>query len=198
MFTGLVEALGRIESAQAGSLGGRIVVDCPFGGELRDGESVAVNGCCLTQLPGHAPRFAADLSPETLARTALGDLRPGDDVNLERALKLGDRLGGHLVQGHVDGVTVLLASEPEGEGRRHRWSLPATMEAGVVSKGSVTVQGVSLTVADLGPGWFEVALIPHTLEATTLGRMAPGARANLELDLVGKHVLRAAEAWRGR
>lgn len=190
MFTGIVEALGRVERLTK-EHGARLVIEAPFGAELVAGESVAVNGCCLTQLPGAAPRFEADLSPETLARTALGSLSPGDPVNLERALRLGDRLGGHLVQGHVDGVVVLLADSPEGEGRRHRYSLDASDEAGLVSKGSVTIDGVSLTVAALGSGWFEVALVPHTLAHTTLGARSPGHRAHIELDLVGKYVLRA-------
>lgn len=187
MFTGLVEAVGRVRELS----GSRLVVDCPFAAELAAGESVAVDGCCLTQLPGHADALVADLSPETLARTNLRERRPGDAVNLERALALGARLGGHLVQGHVDGVERLLAATPEGGGARHRYSLEPDAAAFVVPKGSLAVDGVSLTVAALGPGWFEVALVPHTLASTNLGARRAGEAVNVEHDLVGKYLLRA-------
>lgn len=197
MFTGIVEGRGTVLEMRRDAGGARLVVECPFGGELAAGESVAVNGCCLTQLPGAGPAFAADLSPETLARTALGDLAPGQGVNLERAMALGDRLGGHLVQGHVDGVERVLGVQPEGDSRRHRYSITPGDEPFYVPKGSVTVDGVSLTVAALGPGWFEVALIPHTLGCTNLGEHVPGRPVNVELDLVGKYLLRA-QALSGR
>ena len=188
MFTGIVEAVGEVRSFD----GSRLVVDCPFGAELREGESVAVNGCCLTQLPGSSPGFAADLAPETRQRTTLARLVPGDRVNLERALPLGARLGGHLVQGHVDGTLTLLRAAAVEPGRRDRWSLSDEDAAFVVPQGSIAIDGVSLTVAALGPGWLEVALIPHTLRETTLGGLREGGQANVEFDLAGKYLLRAA------
>ena len=191
MFTGLVEATGRVRKLERGADGARLEVEVPFASELEPGESVAVDGCCLTQLPGRDGDFAADLSLETLARTALGELEVGSPVHLERAMKMDERLGGHLVQGHVDGVETVLAATGEGDGLRLRISLEESDAAFVVPKGSITVQGVSLTVADLGPGWFEVALVPHTLEVTALGELEPGARVNVEHDLVGKYLLRA-------
>lgn len=192
MFTGLVQAVGVVRGMSSRGDAARIVVEAPLGPALEEGESVAVDGCCLTQVPGASPDFAADLSAETLRRTTLGDRRAGDRVHLERALRAGDRLGGHLVQGHVDLVTTVLDARPEGEGRRHRLALAPDDAAFVVPQGSVTLDGVSLTVAALGPGWLEVALVPHTLAATLLGEHAPGRRVNVELDLAGKYVLRAA------
>jgi riboflavin synthase len=191
MFTGLVEATGRVLSCERSDEGARLIVDAPFAGELEAGESVAVDGCCLTQLPGRSADFAADLSLETLACTSLDQLEAGAPVHLERAMRLDGRLGGHLVQGHVDGVETLLSAESEGEGLRQRFSLREADAAFVVPKGSITVNGVSLTVAALGPGWFEVALVPHTLEVTALGELAAGRRVNVEHDLVGKYLLRA-------
>lgn len=191
MFTGLVEAVGVVRAMERGAGGARLVLEVPFGDELAPGESVAVDGCCLTQLPDSRPMFAADLALETLSRTNLEVREPGDRVNLERALRTGDRLGGHVVQGHVDGVERLLAVEQEGDGVRQRFSLSEDAAAFVVPKGSIALNGVSLTIADLGPGWMEVALIPHTLEWTNLGDLGAGDPVNVEHDLVGKHVLRA-------
>jgi riboflavin synthase len=188
VFTGIVEAVGEVWSFD----GLRLVVDCPFGADLADGESVAVDGCCLTQLPGFAPRFAADLSGETRARTTLGRLQRGQLVNLERAMPLGARLGGHLVQGHVDGTTTLLAVHEQAVGRRHVYRLDEEDAPFVVPQGSVAIDGVSLTVAALAPGRLEVALIPHTLASTTLGDHAEGRASNVEFDLAGKYLLRAA------
>ena len=188
MFTGLVEAVGVVASFD----GRRLVVDCPFGAELSPGESVAVNGCCLTQLPDASPLFAADLAGETLSRTTLSRAAPGDRVNLERAASWGSRLGGHLVQGHVDGVLTLLRVDADGDGRRHRYRLDEDDAPFVVPQGSIAIDGVSLTVAALAPGWLEVALIPHTLSSTTLGEFAVGRQVHVEFDLVGKYLLRAA------
>ena len=174
MFTGLVEAVGVVREMEQGEGGARFVLDVPFGEELTAGESVAVDGCCLTQLPGTSPSFTADLALETLRRTNLEDREPGDRVNLERALRTDDRLGGHVVQGHVDGVERLLTAESEGDGLRQRFTLSEAAAPFVVPKGSIAINGVSLTVADLGSGWMEMALVPHTLASTSLGDLLPG------------------------
>ena len=192
MFTGIVEGTGTVVAlAVAAGGGARLAVEAPFlAGDLRLGESVAVNGCCLTVAEPTPGGFAADLVAETLRRTALGGLAAGDAVNLERPLALGGRLGGHLVQGHVDGVARVLERKPVGEGEEVRVELPPDLERYVVEKGSIAVDGVSLTVAGVGPGWFAVALVPHTLEVTTLGRRRPGDPVQLEVDVVAKYVER--------
>ena len=196
MFTGIVEGTGTVAVlAVAGDgSGARLEVEAPFlAGDLRLGESVAVNGCCLTVAQATAAGFAADLVAETLRRTALGGLAAGDLVNLERPMALGGRLGGHLVQGHVDGVARVLDRTAAGDGQEIRIELPAELQRYVVEKGSVAVDGVSLTVAGVGPGWFAVALVPHTLEVTTLGRRRPGDPVQLEVDVVAKYVERLVE-----
>ncbi len=194
MFTGIVEGTGTVAAlaAAADGSGARLEVEAPWlAGELRLGESVAVNGCCVTVAEPAAAGFAADLVAETLRRTALGGLAAGARVNLERPLALGGRLGGHLVQGHVDGVAKVLERAPVGErAMRFASSLPADLERYVVEKGSIAVDGVSLTVAGVGPGWFSVALVPHTLEVTTLGDRRPGDPVQLEVDVVAKYVER--------
>jgi riboflavin synthase len=154
----------------------------------KSGDSIAVNGACLTTVEPSATGFAADLSPETLQRTLLGKVGSGLAVNLERALKLGDRLGGHIVQGHVDSTVRLLSVRPEGGFQTWRLSLPAEQKLEVALKGSVALDGVSLTVAGLGTDWFEVALIPATLEATTLGALRSGSSLHLETDVLAKYV----------
>jgi len=201
MFTGIVEGTGTVAALAAAddASGARLEVEAPFlAGDLRPGESVAVNGCCLTVAQATAAGFAADLVAETLRRTALGGLAAGDLVNLERPMALGGRLGGHLVQGHVDGVARVLARTPAGDGQEVRIELPAELERYVVEKGSVAVDGVSLTVAGVGPGWFAVALVPHTLEVTTLGRRRPGDPVQLEVDVVAKYVERLVAPWTDR
>jgi riboflavin synthase len=207
MFTGIVEGTGTVAAlAVAADAGGaRLEVEAPWlAGQLALGESVAVNGCCVTVAEPTAAGFAADLVAETLRRTALGGLRAGARVNLERPLALGGRLGGHLVQGHVDGVAKVLdrtpigpegSGEPQGgapvnRGEEVRIELPPDLERYVVEKGSIAVDGVSLTVAAIGPGWFAVALVPHTLEVTTLGERRPGDPVQLEVDVVAKYVER--------
>ena len=159
---------------------------------------MAVNGCCVTVAEPGAAGFAADLVAETLRRTALGGLAAGAMVNLERPLPLGGRLGGHLVQGHVDGVASMLERTPVGDGEEVRIELPAELERYVVEKGSIAVDGVSLTVAGVGPGWFAVALVPHTLEVTTLGGRRRGDPVQLEVDLVAKYVERLVQPWTER
>ena len=201
MFTGIVEGTGTVAALAAAddASGARLEVEAPFlAGELRPGESVAVNGCCLTVAQATAAGFAADLVAETLRRTALGGLAAGDLVNLERPMALGGRLGGHLVQGHVDGVASVLDRTAVGEGEEVRIELPPDLERYVVEKGSVAVDGVSLTVAGVGPGWFAVALVPHTLEVTTLGRRRPGDPVQLEVDVVAKYVERLVAPWTDR
>jgi riboflavin synthase len=200
MFTGIVEGTGTVAAlAAADASGARLEVEAPFlAGDLRQGESVAVNGCCLTVAQATAAGFVADLVAETLRRTALGGLAAGDLVNLERPMALGGRLGGHLVQGHVDGVARVLDRTAIGDGQEVRIELPPDLDRYVVEKGSVAVDGVSLTVAGVGPGWFAVALVPHTLEVTTLGGRRPGDPVQLEVDVVAKYVERLVEGRVGR
>jgi riboflavin synthase len=201
MFTGIIEGTGTVAAlAVAADAGGaRLEVEAPFlAGDLRPGESVAVNGCCLTVAEATAAGFAADLVAETLRRTALGGLAAGDTVNLERPMALGGRLGGHLVQGHVDGIARVLDRQPIGGGEEVRVELPPDLERYVVRKGSIAVDGVSLTVAAVGPGWFAVALVPHTLEVTTLGRRRPGDPVQLEVDVVAKYVERLVAPFTDR
>ncbi len=195
MFTGLVSDLGTVERVAPRQGGARIVVRpgaLPVE-ELALGESVCCSGACLTVTERGQGLVAFDAVPETLARTTLGGWRPGDRVNLERALRLSDRLGGHLVAGHVDAVGEVLARAPEGQGARLTISLPEAIAPLVAEKGSVAVDGVSLTVARAGRDRFEVALIPETLARTTLGAAGPGTRVNLEADVVARHVARLVE-----
>jgi riboflavin synthase len=199
MFTGIVEGTGTVVAlaAAADGSGARLEVAASWlAGELRLGESVAVNGCCVTVAESTSGGFAADLVAETLRRTALGGLAAGARVNLERPMTLGGRLGGHLVQGHVDGVARVLDRAPIGDGEEVRIELPPDLDRYVVEKGSIAVDGVSLTVAGVGPGWFAVALVPHTLEVTTLGDRRPGDPVQLEVDVVAKYVERLVAPMR--
>ena len=184
MFTGLVAGTGKVRSLRDG----RLEVDTPLAAELAAGDSIAVNGVCLTALEPSAEGFAADVMPETLRRSSLGPLRAGDDVNLELALRASDRLGGHVVQGHVDGTGTVEDVREEGFSRVVRVAAPADLLRYVVEKGSIAVDGVSLTVSAVDDGAFEVSLIPETLERTTLGSAAPGRPVNLEVDLLAKYV----------
>jgi riboflavin synthase len=191
MFTGIIEGQGSIESRTGGPVEIRLRVATPFAEVPARGASIAVDGVCLTVVAGSAGWFEAVVSPETLARTTLGDRAPGDRVNIERALRLGDRLGGHLVQGHVDAVGRVESVRPEGGGARIRVTYPRELAPLIVHKGSVVVDGVSLTVAARDGGAFEVALIPETLHLTGLGARVPGDRVNLEVDPIGRYVLEA-------
>ena len=187
MFTGIIHTSGVIESFEKLEAGGRMRIrgadDAPF----TRGESVAVNGVCLTVIPDSSS-VLADISNETLSRTTLGSLGIGARVNLERALGVGDRLGGHFVQGHVDTTGTLIAKESEGEFAVYRWGFPAEFAELVVSKGSIAVDGVSLTIVDPDVSSFGAALIPETLRRTTLGAVRIGERVNLEFDMIAKYV----------
>jgi len=197
VFSGLVETVGEVRDLARSGAGATISVIGSLAGEaLTIGESIAVEGACLTVSRVLEGGFAADVSPETLARTTLGSVRRGSRVNLERALRASDRLGGHLVLGHVDATTTVVAVRPEGSFRRVRFALPADLAAEVADKGSIAVDGVSLTVAALGEGWFDVAVIPATLEATTLASVRAGERVNLETDVLAKYVRRALAGGR--
>ncbi len=188
MFTGLVEEIGKVLERA----GGRLVVAADRVLEASDvGASVAVNGACLTVVERTAGRLRFDVGPETLARTALADLAVGDPVNLERPMRLGGMVGGHLVQGHVDGVGIVAALTRQAETARLtiEWRDQALAPL-LIPQGSVAVDGVSLTVARLNARDLEIMIIPHTLAATTLGSLAPGRRVNLEMDMIGKYVQR--------
>jgi riboflavin synthase len=189
MFTGIVEERGRVRSLEAGDSGARLVVEVStVASDTQPGGSVAVNGVCLTAVDVADDALSFDLARETMARSALGRLRPGDPVNLERPLTLASRLGGHIVQGHVDGVGRVRQVERDGEGATMRVAVPETLRPYLVEKGSVAVDGVSLTVAALDGETFDAALIPHTLSATTLGERRPGDEVNLEADVLAKYV----------
>ncbi|MGQ0612298.1 MAG: riboflavin synthase [Planctomycetaceae bacterium] len=189
MFTGLVQGQGAVRALEPRPGGLRLRLHAgPMAAEAELGDSVAVDGCCLTVVDRGEGEFAFDLVPETLARTTLGDRRIGSRVNLELPLRPGDRLGGHFVQGHVDAVGRVLAFERDGGGATMRISLPELIRGQVVEKGSVAVDGVSLTVARVETESFTVALIPHTLARTTLGERTIHDRVNLEGDLLAKYV----------
>lgn len=189
MFTGIVAAKGTIDSVGKGAHGMRLTVAAgALAAELSEGDSVSVNGVCLTATGAAGSRFHADVMDETLRRSSLGPLIAGDEVNLELALRAGERLGGHIVQGHVDGVGEVRAVEPDGFARRVRVAAPPGLLRYVVDKGSIAMDGVSLTVAEVDDEAFVVALIPETLERTTLGAVVAGARVNLEVDVLAKHV----------
>jgi riboflavin synthase len=194
MFTGIVEELGEVVSVEHLDGTARITVRGPqVTSDARPGDSIAVNGTCLTVTGLSGGDFTADVMAETLRRTGLGGLAPGSPVNLERSLRVGDRLGGHLVQGHVDGVGRIVSRAPAEHWEVVRITVPPGLARYLVEKGSVAVDGVSLTISALGgdgQSWFEVSLIPATLAATTLGRAAPGSRVNLEADVIGKYVER--------
>jgi riboflavin synthase len=191
MFTGIIEELGTVASLESRSAGARLVIQCQTVlSDAAQGSSIAVNGVCLTALDLTPNSFAADLAPETLSRTNLGDLGPGARVNLERPVTPVTRLSGHIVQGHVDATGVLIALDELGDGN---WWLkllvPGGLDRYMVHKGSIAIDGVSLTIAALDPGpIIGATIIPHTYAHTTLGQVQPGARLNVEVDVLAKHV----------
>ena len=195
MFTGLVQCIGKVVRSEPRGAGARLTIDAPRlvseGEPLTFGESIAVDGACLTVAESAGSAFTADVLEETLRCTCLGGLVAGDGVNLERALKVGDRLGGHLVSGHVDEVGRLAERCQEGADARFRIACSADFARNVVRKGSVALSGVSLTVRDVGADWFDVALIPTTLAQTKLGALRPGDALNLEADPIALYVRRA-------
>ena len=196
MFTGLIETVGTVVQRTGHAHGARLTVAAPKWTKAPwvMGESIAVNGVCLTLTNGHADQFSADLSSETLARTSLGAVRPGALVNLERALKVGEALGGHLVSGHVDGVATVLRYQREGEGRVLSLEIPQELTRYVARKGSLCVDGISLTVNAIEGVVVSFAIVPHTLSATTLGHIEPGAVVNIEVDLVARYLERLLQA----
>jgi riboflavin synthase len=188
VFTGIIEELGELAEVTDLGTAARFTVRGPIvTGDARHGDSISVSGVCLTVVEVAGGAFIADVMKESLDRSSLGDLKPGDRVNLERAATLSTRMGGHIVQGHVDGVATVLARTPSEHWEVVRVSLPAALARYVVEKGSITVDGISLTVSGIGTDWFEVSLIPTTLALTTLGTKAAGSPVNLEVDIIAKY-----------
>ena len=194
MFTGLVESLGRVEAIEVEGSGRRLALVWPgLRAPMALGESVAVNGCCLTVVEAEGERFVVQAGPETLLRTNLGVKQPGDCVNLERSLRVGDRLGGHFVQGHVDATAELVERRTDGDWEFLAFRVAPEWTRLMVAKGSIAVDGVSLTLVDVGAEGFSVMLIPHTLSVTTLGGLKVGDRVNVEADMLAKHVSKLME-----
>lgn len=198
MFTGLVEDIGRVDEVEATGEGARLRISTRLGPEIQPGNSVAVNGVCLTATGADADGFGTEAMNQTLAVTALGGLGAGERVNLELAMKASDRLGGHIVQGHADGAGEVLELAEDGFARRLRVGLQPQLIRYVVEKGSIALDGVSLTVAALGEDWIEVSLIPETLERTTLGEAQAGRKLNVECDVVAKYVERLVAPFAGK
>jgi riboflavin synthase len=198
VFTGIIEELGEVADLdRRGDSAVLTVKAARIAEDLTHGASIAVNGVCLTVVGGHAGELAAiefDVMGETLKRSVIGNLVPGDKVNLERAVRADARLDGHVVQGHVDGTGVVISRTPGDEWDAVRFGLPVELARFVAEKGSIAVDGVSLTVSGVGPDWFEVGLIPETLRATTLGGRSAGEAVNLEVDVLAKYVARLLEA----
>lgn len=189
MFTGIVAGLGRLIAKR--SIGTGLAFDIEAGFDLVDpeeGESIAVSGVCLTAYNIKGRRFSADVSPETLSRSRLGSVSQGQSVNLERALRLSDRLGGHLVSGHVDSMATVKKRQESGNYTIFTFSMVDSLRRYVIEKGSITIDGVSLTVNSCGTGFFSVSIIPHTLKITTLGELNVGSTVNIEVDIIGKYI----------
>jgi riboflavin synthase len=194
MFTGIIAERGTIIGVENGGSVVRLMFDAGHLADLAVGDSIAVNGVCLTAVTVEAPVVSVDVMSETLDRSSLGRLHEGDLINLERPLPASGRFDGHLVQGHVDGVGVISEVDADAGGRRLRFEVPSELDRYVVEKGSITVDGVSLTVSAIGVGWAEVALIPHTLEVTNLGLRSVGDEVNLEADILAKYVEKLLKA----
>jgi riboflavin synthase len=188
MFTGLIQALGRVAAIDRDEAGARITIETPLVSDLAAGDSIAINGVCLTAVSLNNGSFEADAMNETLTRSSLGALSAGSEVNLELPLRATDRLGGHVVQGHVDGVGTIAEVAPDGFSRRIRIEAPSDLLRYVIEKGSIAVDGVSLTVAAVDDSSVTVSLIPETLQRTNLGRIRTGASVNLEVDVLAKYV----------
>jgi riboflavin synthase len=198
VFTGLIEDVGVVQVVDRGREGSRLRISTQLAGQIADGDSIAVNGCCLTATAVQSGAFETEAMNQTLVVTALGGVEEGSRVNLELAMKAGDRLGGHIVQGHVDGIGRVASVEDDGFARRIRVELPRELLRYVVDKGSITLNGVSLTVAELGETWAEVSLIPETLERTNLTEAEPGSKLNVECDIVAKYVERLVAPFAGK
>jgi len=198
VFTGLIEDLGTVEAVDSGAEGARLQIATGLAEQIELGDSVAVNGVCLTATGVDTDGFETEAMNQTLSVTALGGAGVGSRVNLELAMKASDRLGGHIVQGHVDGVGEVAALEDDGFAKRLRVKLPGDLLRYAVPKGSITLDGVSLTIADLGDSWLSVSLIPETLERTNLGEARPGRKINVECDVIAKHVERLMAPFGGK
>ena len=198
MFTGLIQDVGTVESVDRDADGARLRIATSLAPQIALGDSIAVDGACLTATTVGGGSFEIEAMNQTLTVTALGGVEPGARVNLELAMQPSDRFGGHIVQGHVDGVAEVLSVEDDGFARRLRVALGADLLRYVVDKGSITLGGVSLTVAELGAEWVEVSLIPETLERTNLGALRPGDRLNVESDVVAKYVERLVSPFAGK
>lgn len=195
MFSGIVETLGTVAEIRSEPPGAWLIVrDEQAAAETSVADSISVNGCCLTVVEVTRDTVAFQAGPETLSRTNLGDLKEGSSVNLERALKVGDRLGGHFVSGHIDGTGTLVERNDEGEWSTFWFELSQDLSRQMASKGSIAIDGVSLTIVDSEPTRFSVALIPYTLDVTTLGKLKVGDKVNLETDILAKYVQRLDEA----
>jgi riboflavin synthase len=198
VFTGLIQDVGRVESVERGEDGARLKISTSLGAEIGSGDSVAVDGVCLTATAADKAGFETEAMNQTLEVTALGSLEAGAGVNLELAMKAGDRFGGHIVQGHVDGVGEVLSAGQDGFANQVRVELSEQLVRYVIDKGSIALSGVSLTVAELGESWAEVSLIPETLERTNLGEAEPGRKLNVECDVVAKYVERLVAPFAGK
>ncbi|HYG26234.1 MAG TPA: riboflavin synthase [Caulobacteraceae bacterium] len=194
MFTGIVTDVGRVRSVRETNRDRRYEIETSFDISTVDlGASISHSGCCLTVVEKGEGWFAVEVSGETLSKTTLGDLTEGSPVNLERAAKLGDEMGGHIVSGHVDGVGEVVSVEAEGGSHRVRIRVPRPLHRVIAPKGSITVEGVSLTVNEVEDDVFGINIIPHTWDVTTLGRLSPGARVNLEIDMLARYLARWQE-----
>jgi riboflavin synthase len=198
MFTGLIADVGTVESVEAGAEGARLRIATSLTDEIAEGDSVAVNGVCLTATSLDGGAFETEAMNQTLAVTSLGALEAGARVNLELAMRPSDRLGGHIVQGHVDGLAEVVSAEADGFARRVRCKVDPHLLRYLVDRGSIALDGVSLTVAALGEDWIEVSLIPETLQRTNLGEAEPGGKINVECDVIAKHVERLMAPFGGK